>query len=758
MDKVLKLICISMILNIVPNSLKALHIIGGEVTYTCKGMDIAKKNVTYEVVFTMYRDSKSNGAQLDGLADFGIYKKSTDGTRWIYFTTVNNIRVREIEDVSIVLSNPCIIIPLNVGVQKGTYTFEVTLPIIDQSYYISYQRCCRNTTILNLRNPGDAGAAFTCEITSEGQQACNSSPKFNDFPPVVICANKSIDFDHSAVDIDGDSLVYSFCAPLTAGGKEGSDGSGNSNSCFGVTPAPNNCPPPYDEVTFFTPNYSFDNPMGGNPRVQIDSKTGLISGVPTLLGQYVVGVCVQEYRDGKLIGYLKRDFQFNVTSCEDAVKADIKATLENGIEYNVISCGNTELNFVNESTDTRFIKQYYWEFDIKGNKEIYNTRNVKVNFPGLGTYKATMILNKDIEGAEECRDTANIVVNIYPSISADFNYVYDTCVAGPIEFADASFSGAGPILKWDWDFKLSDSQQKNPLFEFENPGDHPVKLIVTDGNNCKDTITKIVNYNPVPSLIVVEPNTFIGCQPATIYFNNLSNPIDDTYDFYWDFGDGGTGSDLSPTHIFNDVGTFDIQLKLVSPIGCITEKIWRNFIKIVESPVAGFSYTPEDPNLYNNTVQFNDASSGAEYVYWKFDDLDNSFLRNPQYTFRDTGIYEILQVVSHTSGCSDTARALIDIDPLVTLFMPNAFTPDNDGLNDIYLPVGNFIGIKDYTMEIYNRWGERIFESTDVTQGWNGSRDNSGIAAPAGVYVYVVHYIDGFDEPKQEKGHVTLLR
>ncbi len=738
--------------------LQALHIIGGEVSYSCISQDTIKKTVTLQFIFTMYRDSKSSGANFDTFADFGIYRKSVDGSSWIYYKTVSNIQVKDINDISIVQTNPCVIIPLNVGVQKGTYTFTVTLPIIDQNYFISYQRCCRNNTILNLIAPGDTGAAFTCEVTPEAQRSCNSSPVFKDFPPVVICANHALTFDHSAIDVDGDSLVYKFCAPLTAGGKDGSDGGGGASLCTGVSPSPRNCPPPYDEVRFFTPNYSYDNPMGGNPQITINPSTGLITGVPNLLGQYVVGVCVEEYRNGKLIGYLKRDFQFNVTSCEDAVVADMKATLKDGNSYELISCGETEINFVNESTDKRFIKQYYWEFDISGEKKVFSTRDVNVKFPGLGIYNAVMILNKDIVGAEDCRDTATITVKIFPSIEANYSYHFERCVAGPITFMDSSFSGAGPIQKWKWDFKQSTSNQTNPLFEFEKPGSYPVTLFVEDVNNCKDTLTKIIDYFPAAKLIVVDPNTFIGCQPANIYFNNLSQPIDETYQLEWHFGDGEMGDAISPTHTYQDIGSYDVFLKITSPDGCSTEKLWRNLIKVVESPQAGFGFTPEKPNSVQNTVEFSDESLNANSYFWKFDSLGISLLQNPQFTFRDTGDFQVTQVVLHTNGCADTSTVLIHVSPLVTLFMPNAFTPNNDGLNDVYAPVGNFFGINDYKLSIFNRWGERVFYSEDVEKGWDGYRENSSVIAPSGVYAFVVTYIDGFGEKNALKGQVTLLR
>ncbi|MCC7443950.1 MAG: gliding motility-associated C-terminal domain-containing protein [Saprospiraceae bacterium] len=740
-----------------PNSILGLHIIGGDVVYRCLGINTSTNpnQVRYEITFTMYRDSKSQGADFDNPANFGVYRGS--GNKWQYVRTITNISVRNKKDIDINNDNPCIIVPANVGVQSGTYIFEISLPIIDDSYMISFQRCCRNNTVLNLVDPGGTGAAFTTEITPEAQRLCNNSPVFENFPPVVICVNRPINFNHSAKDVDGDSLVYEFCAPLTAGGTEGTNG-GNAQSCNGVTPSPNRCPPPYSEVTFRTPGYTYDKPMGGDPVVYIDSKTGIIGGSPNILGQYVVGVCVKEYRNGVLISSLRRDFQFNVTTCEQAVHANIQASLKDGKDYTLNSCGNEIIHFKNLSTDIRYIKSYYWEFDIKGSPKTFTTRDASVTFPGLGTYTGTMILNRNIPGAQDCIDTANITVNIYPSIKTDFSFKYDTCISGPVSFKDLSNSGAGPVQKWNWNFGEGTSVQKDPAFEFELPGLKTVRLISEDVNSCKDTAVHTVNYFPVPSLIVVEPNTFTGCKPATITFNNLSKPIDDSYSLLWNLGDGQTSADFSPVHLYSESGVYSVRLKITSPLGCTTEKQWNNLIKVVDSPIAGFSYDPEEPNLLFNTVDFTDNSVGGIAWQWRFDTLGVSLFQNPSYTFRDTGTYLIEQIVLHSSGCTDTARTQIHILPYVNYLMPNAFTPNNDGLNDVFKPVGTFQGVSYYHLSVWNRWGERLFDTDDPSIGWNGQRNNTGEFAPPGVYAYILEYVNGLGEKKSDKGQCTLIR
>ncbi|MBL0237276.1 MAG: hypothetical protein IPQ02_11870 [Saprospiraceae bacterium] len=279
------------------------------------------------------------------------------------------------------------------------------MPIVTSTYVIAYQRCCRNETISNILNPGDQGAAYTIEITPLAQQVCNNSPLFKKFPPIVICVNSHLVFDHSATDPEGDLITYEFCNPYTAGGMNGSNGIGKATDCIGVTPDPSKCLPPFSTVQFRAPFYTVFEPLGGNPAVTINTLTGLITGTPNIIGQFVVGVCMKEYRNGQLLSESRRDFQFNVTTCIDLVNAKIASdSIINNKEYILNSCGNNTIDFINQSSDEKFINTYDWEFNINGQIQSYNIKNPSVSFPGIGSYLGTLFLNR---GSVGCNDTAN---------------------------------------------------------------------------------------------------------------------------------------------------------------------------------------------------------------------------------------------------------------------------------------------------------------------------------------------------------------
>ena len=567
----------------------------------------------------------------------------------------------------------------NECVEQGSYSFTTNLPIVDASYHVIYQRCCRNNTISNLDDPGSQGATYSIEITPDAQQICNKSPVFDDFPPIAICVGQDINYSHAATDPEGHNLIYKFCTPFKGGGLGGSPGvPGNVAACNGVSPNPA-CPPPYGSVDFTFPTYSPSTPMAGNPIISIHPTTGLISGIPEVLGQFVVGVCVEEYDNGMLLSTVRRDFQFNVTSCTPLVNASMEADeILDGPVYVINSCGDDLVLLNNTSIDRSNIEEFYWEFDTDsdGNLEQFDHWDPSIEFAGLGSYEGVLVLNPGLE----CNDTADVIVNIFPGLEADFTFSYDTCIAGPVTFKDLSTSGSGTITDWNWDFgEGATSTEQNPEHLYLIPGEHPVTLSIKDINGCLTQTTKTITYFPVPAVVIVEPSDFIGCLPADVRFNNLSTPIDETYDIKWDFGDGGTSDEISPTHSYTEEGVFDISIEITSPLGCFASESWDNWIRMLPSPIADFSWSPEELTIFENIVDFKDESTDAVAWDWYFDSFGNSKDQNPTFVFQDTGVHEIIQIVTHESGCQDTMIQLIDVLPEVRYFLPNAFTPNYDG-------------------------------------------------------------------------------
>ncbi|HHM21513.1 MAG TPA: PKD domain-containing protein [Bacteroidetes bacterium] len=740
-----------------PLQVRAAHIIGGDMTYVCNG------NGKYTFTLKLYRDCFSSGALFDSapggtLGTVTVYRGSSNTPFPVNGQSTIILDPPVITNVLPNLSNPCLDPPANICVEEGVYVFELDLPVSSESYHIVYQRCCRNGTITNISNPEGTGETFYIELTAAAQGACNDSPVFNDFPPIVICAGEPIDFDHSATDPDGDVLVYELCRPFVGGGPDEM----NPQSPGGVAPDPD-LPPPYSSVSFVSP-FSYSNPMPANPALAIDPNTGLLTGLPGATGQYVVGVCVKEYRNGQLLSTVLRDFQFNVVQCEFNVFADIAeddvVTLQ-GVQYYVVNaCGINDVMFVNQSTQVSNINNVLWEFDIDGAVESSTQWSPTISFPDTGTYFGRLFLNPGI-GAGACTDTAFIEVNVFPGITADFEFGYDTCVAGPVVFTDLSVSGAGPnaIVSWEWSFADGNiSDQQHPVHTYNVPGTFPVELTIRDENDCTGQATKVVNYFPVPPLLVVAPSELISCQPARIFFDNLSSPVDEHYDVQWGFGDGGSGTAISPFYTYEEVGTYSVTLSITSPLGCRIDTVWNDLITVLPSPTANFTFSPNQPSNLVPTVSFSDQSMGAVGWKWSFGDIGASIEQNPVFTFPDTGLQAIELVVFHQSGCTDTTVQYLDVIPEIRYFLPNAFTPNGDGFNDGFRGNGMMDGATGFHLSIWNRYGEMLFETTDPFEAWNGRKHNTGQLAPQGVYVVKVVYREPRGRLVELRGVATLVK
>ncbi|MEM1119709.1 MAG: PKD domain-containing protein [Bacteroidota bacterium] len=751
------------------SNLWAAHIIGGEITYVCDG------NGAYSFVLYLYRDCGSDGPDFEPTLSLTYYL-CPDGDCGGFEQMDGRTLRRSVPEISNV--DPpelaCLVSPPNICVEQAIYRFstssnELFPPKIDSTYLVAFQICCRNETILNIADPRTTGSTYKVEITPPAQSFCNSSPTFNNFPPTIVCLNEPLNFDHSAVDSDGDSLVYSLCTPLVGGGVRGSSLSIDSPDmgafeCDGGLPSPA-CPPATDgyEGVRFIGQYTAENPMAGNPLVSIDPETGLITGTPNIQGQFLVGVCVEEFRNGISLGVIQRDFQFNVAECTKEVIAQIAAddvafvTNDDGTTVRSFSsrfCDKDSVEFINQSVDRNFINTVRWEFA----EGIVTTDgwDASVRFPGQGIYSGQLILN---ENDPSCGDSARITVEVLPTLEAGFLQSFDSCIIGPVTFVDTSFSEINGIVNWQWDFGDGEnSSQQNPIHQYDNSGDYDISLLVTDENGCTDRENAAITYAPAPTTLSFAESSEGGCNPTPITFTNTSNPIGADYDLLWDFGDGNTSTETSPTHVYEVEGVYTVSLFIESPIGCEVAETFTDLITILPAPMADFSLTPDELTSTNPTVQVTDASVDASTWFYDFNGQGSSTTQNPTFTFRTTGLQPITQIVTAPSGCRDTFQQVIDVIPFVEWYMPNAFTPTRDGVNDIFIGNGNLNGATDFIFTIWNRWGELIFETTDFTEGWNGRKNNDGRDSPAGVYVYVLSYRTPRGELVQLEGFATLIR
>jgi len=247
----------------------------------------------------------------------------------------------------------------------------------------------------------------------------------------------------------------------------------------------------------------------------------------------------------------------------------------------------------------------------------------------------------------------------------------------------------------------------------------------------------------------------IGCDPYATHFEAIA--IEEAIvSWQWDFGDGNSSTLAATSNYYLETGEYLIQLLGTTALGCVAEKNLLVPIIVYPQPMADFNFTPEFP-LTNETVYFTDLSTGELEWEWDFGNGSESGSENPETSFENPNDFEVTLIASNHI-CADTIVKLITIKNDLIYYVPNAFTPDGDALNNTFQPVfTSGFDPYDYHLTIFNRWGEILFESYDTSYGWNGIYGDN--AAATGVYVWKIEFGDLYtDQRVNEMGHVTLLR
>ncbi|MBL0311003.1 MAG: PKD domain-containing protein [Bacteroidetes bacterium] len=610
-------------------SANATHIIGGYMSYRFIS------GTTYEVKLTVYRDcSVSTG--FDNPAAVGLYNASTNTlVQSLSFYTPVITRIQSPND-------PCLQITNIACVEQAVYTVTLTLPSATTPYLIVHQRCCRNSTITNITNPGAVGETFSAYIPATTPLQ-NSSPTYNNLPPIYVCVNLPLSYDHSATDIDGDELRYSLCAPYTG--------------ASALNPAPSTpSAPPYTNVNWRAP-YSASNPMGGVP-LTIDSLTGELTGRPSTVGQFVVGVCVSEYRNGQLIGTYLRDFQFNVTQCNVPI-ASIPTTgtdPSTGVGIYSSECKNFTINFKNNSFNpppTTIGLDYQWDFGVPGIDSDTSTLSFpSYTYTDTGIYKVRLVIRKG-GGASFCTDTTYALVRIFPTLTVDFQ-TKDTCANVATPFLDLSQTSYGTLANWNWSFgDGGTSTLQNPTHAYASSGTYNVRLVTETSVGCRDTMLKQINIYVTASADFTFDTVCLG-QPT--HFNTASG----ANNYSWDFGSGVTSSNQNPTHIYTASGNNPVSLVTVSTNGCKD-----SVSKIVPvNPLPVINATGDTTVCFDSPVQLF-ATGGVSYVWTPSAGLSDSSIANPTVTIITSTPTSYTVSVTDVNQCSNQKSLTISVRPPV---------------------------------------------------------------------------------------------
>jgi gliding motility-associated-like protein len=319
-----------------------------------------------------------------------------------------------------------------------------------------------------------------------------------------------------------------------------------------------------------------------------------------------------------------------------------------------------------------------------------------------------------------------------------------TCFSSCQGTVSATAMGGTPPYSYSWSSLGTGSSFVNSVCE------GTYTLTLTDHNGCIQTATINVGAFPLPNLTC---NNLMLCTGSAGYLNASGA------DFYAWSPATGLNTTSGPTVVASPATSTTYVLTGTTNNGCVAAMDVLVDVDPTNAPVANFSYAPHQADVYHPTVEFTNLTTGASLYQWNFSTLGQTDETNPGFTFPDEqgGMYEVCLIASNSLGCSDTLcqNIIVTGDPVV--YVPNAFTPNGDGVNDILIPVTNDISSNNYSFTVFNRWGQVVFESKQPGQGWDGLMQ--GLKCKEDVYSFVLLFeTNGNNIGQRKTGHFSLLK
>jgi gliding motility-associated-like protein len=333
-----------------------------------------------------------------------------------------------------------------------------------------------------------------------------------------------------------------------------------------------------------------------------------------------------------------------------------------------------------------------------------------------------------------------------------------TISSSEICLGDSTFIGMNYVGE-DWEtislswLHCTSCPTNSPLAEYPS---EDTFYVASATNTCGEVIydTIQIEVNPLP---IVTLNESLGevCLGQSIAFEYLNNS---NWSYWWDFGDGNYSSEMNPVHTYNYAFSFPVNLSIIDENGCESSSNSGGIANVFPNAEADFGLSNYDVHMLDPTISFYNYSSNADTYFWDFGDNQISSHFEPMHTYDEHGQYVISLEANNIYNCPDTAYLVISVKPAHAIYVPNAFTPDGDDYNNFFMATGYGIDEQGFTLMVYNRWGEIVFESHDMNVGWNGTYGNDSREVKEGVYIWTIQYKDLTNKQHQMEGHVSVLR
>ncbi|MDD2982321.1 MAG: PKD domain-containing protein [Crocinitomicaceae bacterium] len=463
-----------------------------------------------------------------------------------------------------------------------------------------------------------------------------------------------------------------------------------------------------------------------------------------------------------------------IGACKDSISHFVSAyPLPEPAFVTANQCLNVLVNFNDQSSILApgNITNYSWKF---GNGMNSNQQNPSHIYTQEGVYETKLILTSN----HGCIDSLSQQVTVWPLPIVDF-LPTEVCLNFDTQFSDlttiSNLASSNNIVSWNWDFADGGiSSLQNPLHTYIESGLYPVKLTAISNHGCQAVQTKGVYVFPNPT-VSFTGNNLIGCSPVCFTLNSTSF-IDNTQtpqnpstisNYSWIFSNGtafNTGTNPSYSNCFTNASNssefYDVTLIVTTNIGCKDSASASNYIQVNHTPTADFDFSPNAPTSLYTQLTTSNYSTNANLYFWTVPGIGNSSNFQPTFNIENTppGQYSIKLYVETLEGCKDSLIKSFELLDDLIIYVPNAFTPDGNKLNNVFLPIlSSGFDKYDYSLQIYDRWGELIFETDNYLTGWDGSYLDKPVQD--GTYVWKIYLKESSSGKKRVfHGHVSLIK
>ena len=418
-------------------------------------------------------------------------------------------------------------------------------------------------------------------------------------------------------------------------------------------------------------------------------------------------------------------------------------------------CFGEEMNFNSLSVPNHgTIAAFNWDF---GDGNTGNGEQVSNLYQTSGDFNTTLQVVTDFD----CVNSLTKVVTVFPKPEVSFSAA-EVCLGTATNFLNVSYlsdgSPSSDIATYDWD--LGDgslASGKLVSHTYAQTGTYDVQLVATSNRGCVDSSTTQAVVNAYPR-IGIASSLPQGCTVWCVDFRDSTSVENGTIaDYHWEIP--GVTSLYGPetTICFENpsqsVAYFDVNYSVVSAKGCRSDTSYPNYVSVFPRAIADFQYLPRITDMSDPYYYFENTSVGTTYA-WDFGDGDTSSAFSPQHKYASPDTFNVQLVTNNQYDCPDTAVQPVVIKPIAAYYVPNAVSPDGDGLNEVFYIYG--YNIADFEMHIFDRWGMRLFTSNDLHVGWDGTYN--GEVVQNDVYVYKATLTDILGETYNLVGTVTLIR